>query len=58
MADHEFITLEHRGHVAVLTLNNPDRLNALSALMRDEVAGVLAASRADDAVRASLQVDF
>lgn len=52
MADHEFITLERRGHVAVLTLNNPDRLNALSAAMRDEVAGVLAATRADDDVRA------
>lgn len=52
MADHEVITVERRGHVAVLTLNNPDRLNALSAVMRDEVAGVLAASRADDAVRA------
>ncbi len=52
MADHEFITLERRGHVAVLTLNNPDRLNALSAAMRDEVAGVLQATRADDDVRA------
>ena len=52
MADHQFITVERRGHVAVLTLNNPDRLNALSAAMRDEVAGVLTATRADDEVRA------
>jgi 2-(1,2-epoxy-1,2-dihydrophenyl)acetyl-CoA isomerase len=52
MADYDFITLERRGHVAVLTLSNPDRLNALSAAMRDEVADALAASRADDDVRA------
>ena len=52
MANYEFITLEHRGHVAVLTLSNPDRLNALSAAMRDEVADALAAARANDDVRA------
>ena len=52
MADLEFITLERRGHVAVLTLSNPDRLNALSAAMRAEVSDVLADLRADDDVRA------
>jgi Delta3-Delta2-enoyl-CoA isomerase len=25
------ITLEHRGHIAIITLNNPDKLNALSS---------------------------
>ena len=34
MADPEFIKLERRAHVGVLTLSNPDRLNALSAAMR------------------------
>ena len=52
MADHQFITVEHRGHVAVLTLSNPERLNALSAAMREEVAKALEALRADDEVRA------
>lgn len=52
MADHQFITLARRGHVAVLTLSNPDRLNALSADMRAEVAQALEALRADDDVRA------
>ena len=52
MANPEFITLERRDHVAVLTLSNPDRLNALSAAMRDEVANALADLRADDEVRA------
>ena len=28
--DYETITLERRGHVAILTLNRPDRLNAIS----------------------------
>lgn len=52
MADHQFITVERRGHVAVLTLSNPERLNALSATMREEVAKALEALRADDEVRA------
>lgn len=52
MADFDFITLDQRRHVAVLTLKNPDRLNALSAAMRTEVAEALATSRADDDVRA------
>ena len=25
------ITLEYRGHIAIITLNNPDKLNALSS---------------------------
>jgi len=48
----EHILWERRGQVGVLTLNKPERLNALSAAMRDEVAGVLEAARADDEVRA------
>lgn len=48
----EAITYERRGPVALLTLNKPDRLNALSAAMRAEVEVALAEAQADDAVRA------
>lgn len=47
----EHIAWERRGQVGVLTLNQPDRLNALSQAMRDEVAGVLEAARTDDDLR-------
>lgn len=50
--DYETITLERRGHVAVLTLNRPDRLNALSPGLRDEVHQAVDALRDDDEVRA------
>ena len=46
------ITFERRGQIAVLTLNKPERLNALSAAMRAEIAQVLEAVRADDGLRA------
>ena len=49
---YEAITVEQHGHVAVLTLNSPDRLNALSATMRAEVDAALKTARADDTVRA------
>lgn len=49
---YEAISIEVRGHVAILTLNSPDRLNALSAAMRAEVADALVTLRADDNVRA------
>jgi 2-(1,2-epoxy-1,2-dihydrophenyl)acetyl-CoA isomerase len=47
----EHILWERRGQVGVLTLNKPDRLNALSVAMRDEVAAVLDAARVDDELR-------
>lgn len=50
--DYETITLQRRGHVAVLTLNRPDRLNAISIGLREEVTQAVAALRADDEVRA------
>jgi 2-(1,2-epoxy-1,2-dihydrophenyl)acetyl-CoA isomerase len=50
--DYETITLERRGHVAVLTLNRPDRLNAISVGLREEVTQAVTALRADDEVRA------
>ena len=54
MATYQFISFEQRGQIGVLTLNNPERLNALSATMRDEVAEVLKAVRADDGDRKSV----
>jgi len=48
----EHIAFERRGQIALLTLNKPERLNALSAAMRAEITGVLAEVRADDALRA------
>ena len=42
------------GHTAVITLNRPDRLNALSPDLRDELTEALAAVRADDNVRAAI----
>ena len=51
-SDYEAITLERRGAVAILTLNRPDRLNAISPTLRSEVAKALAAVKADDEVRA------
>jgi len=50
--DDETITLERRDHVAVLTLNRPDRLNAISVPLREEVHAAVAALKADDEVRA------
>ena len=50
--DYETITLERRGHVGVLTLNRPDRLNAISVSLREEVHSAIAAVKADDEARA------
>ena len=50
--DYETLTLERRGHVAVLTLNRPDRLNAISLELRRDVEQAVAALKADDEVRA------
>lgn len=50
--DYETITLERRGQVAILTLNRPDRLNAINPDLRREVEGAVAAVKADDEARA------
>lgn len=40
-----------REHRAYLTLNRPDRLNAITAEMAREISGAVAAANADDSVR-------
>ncbi len=42
------------GHVAILTLNRPERLNAMNELLRQELLAVIEAVRVDDNVRALL----
>ncbi len=50
--DYETIILEKRGNVAVLTLNRPERLNALSPQMTAELADALDELENDDETRA------
>jgi len=49
--DYESITLERRGHVAILTLNRPDRLNAINRAMMADMPAAVAAVKADDEIR-------
>ncbi len=46
----EVVLRQDEGRVAVLTINRPDKLNALSQEVRDEVLGHLAAIETDDGV--------
>ena len=46
----ETILVERDGRVAVITVNRPDKLNALSQQVRDEVLGALAELEHDDTV--------
>jgi 2-(1,2-epoxy-1,2-dihydrophenyl)acetyl-CoA isomerase len=50
--DYETINLERCGQVAVLTLNRPDRLNAINPDLRREVEAAVATVKADDEARA------
>jgi 2-(1,2-epoxy-1,2-dihydrophenyl)acetyl-CoA isomerase len=49
---YETIQYEKRDHVAVLTLNRPDRLNALNGALLSELHQIFDAARLDDQVRA------
>ena len=52
MADYEFITLQRHEGVATLTLNRPEKRNAISDAMRTELIHALEAVAQDRAVRA------
>ena len=46
----EFIRVEKRGRVGLITLNRPKQLNALNDLLMDELGAALKAFDADDAI--------
>src|SRR5437879_13036103 len=48
---YETILLERRGPVAFIRFNRPDKLNAMSTKMKDEVLAALEKLEADDGVR-------
>ena len=50
----ETIAYEKKGHVAYVTLNRPQALNAYSVRMRDDLFEVLSAVRTDDEVRVAV----
>lgn len=52
VTDTAFATTERRGAVAILTLDRPDRLNALGVQLVEDVERVLSAVEADGDVRA------
>lgn len=51
MANYETITVEKKGYVAVLTINRPDKLNALNHKVHAEGVAALEELRKDDDVR-------
>ena len=51
MSAYETITLERRGAVAILTINRPDKLNALSRQVHQEGVAALDELKHDDSVR-------
>jgi enoyl-CoA hydratase len=51
MASYETLLLERRGRVAVITINRPQKLNALNIQTRAEGAAALDELREDDSVR-------
>jgi len=53
-ANYETIKIEKRGMVAVLTLNRPERLNAVNPAMHSELTSVFSDVQADGDVRAAV----
>src|SRR5262249_17875963 len=54
MATYEQITYDVSNFVATITLNRPEKLNAWTPKMEDEVFGALRSAAADDKVRVIL----
>jgi enoyl-CoA hydratase/carnithine racemase len=51
---YEAILYETRGPVAIITLNRPERLNAIGQAVREEVHAAVQAAHEDDAIRAAI----
>src|SRR5450432_113984 len=51
---YEAILYETRGPVAIITLNRPERLNAIGAAVREEVHAAIQEAHHDDTVRAAI----
>src|SRR5215218_8505069 len=51
MASYETLLLERKDRVAVLTINRPDKLNALNLATRDDITAALDELRTDESVR-------
>jgi len=51
---YEAILYETRGPVAIITLNRPERLNAIGQAVREEVHAAVEAAHQDDAIRAAI----
>ncbi|MCA1608978.1 MAG: enoyl-CoA hydratase/isomerase family protein, partial [Acidobacteria bacterium] len=51
MSNYETITIEKRNRIALLTINRPDKLNALSIKVHQESVHALDALKHDDEVR-------
>ena len=51
MANYETITVEKRGKVAILTINRPDKLNALNKQVHTEGVAALDELRKDESIR-------
>ena len=49
---YENLTLDREGHTAIITLNRPDKLNALSRALHQEMMRVCEEVREDDQIRA------
>src|SRR6202789_1924589 len=51
---YEAILYETRGPVAIITLNRPERLNAVGQAVREEVHAAVEAAHQDDSIRAAI----
>ncbi|MCI4662170.1 MAG: enoyl-CoA hydratase-related protein [Neomegalonema sp.] len=54
MSDFQTLTYETQGRVAIITLNRPDKLNALNAQVMEEVAGLIARIDRDPALAVTI----